>query len=121
METRYIFTVTAGRSGRASLTGLPARHVPGCHAAFEEPSPRLHLPGALGDLERHFRRRFVETHEWIDTAPAMNTNAGQGFAATRVDGADIALLERFLARLPAAMRRRLRYFDDYDPARHGAA
>ena len=34
-EVRLIFTVTAGRSGQASLTELLHRHVPDCVAMFD--------------------------------------------------------------------------------------
>lgn len=65
MVERFIFTVATGRCGQASFTELIRRHVPAAYSAFEEPHARTRLPGALGDLERHFRRRFVETDELL--------------------------------------------------------
>lgn len=63
--TRYLFTVTAGRSGQASLCDLLRTHVPGAYVAFEEPAVRPLLPGPLATFERRFRRRFIETHELL--------------------------------------------------------
>lgn len=60
---RYIFTVTPGRSGQASLADLVQKSCRDVVAAFEEPQVRAILPGVAGDLERRLRRRFVETHE----------------------------------------------------------
>lgn len=56
---------TTGRSGQASLAGMLNNSVSNCFAAFEYPDFRPRLPGALGDLERLFRRRFIETHELL--------------------------------------------------------
>lgn len=63
--TRFIFTVTAGRSGQATLTRSINASCTDCIACFEEPAVRPRLPGLAGDLERRFRRRFVETHELL--------------------------------------------------------
>jgi hypothetical protein len=83
-QHQYIFTVTAGRSGQALLTNLLRQHVPGCFPAFEKPSINRHLPGFLGDMERQFRRRFVETHELL----------GRGQVLTAFDQGDDAYLEK---------------------------
>ena len=93
-EVRLIFTVTAGRSGQASLTELLNRHVADCVAMFEEPQVRPRLPRVFGDLERRFRRRFVETHELL----------GRGRVLTAFDAGDEAALDGFAAR-------RLRWID----------
>lgn len=85
---RYIFTATAGRSGQASLTDLLNRHVPGCLAYFEEPQVHPRLPSVLGDLERRFRRRFVETHELL----------GRGRVLEAFSAGDEAALDRMAAR-----------------------
>ncbi len=87
-ELQYIFTVTAGRSGQASLANLLRQHVPGCYPAFEEPRINRHLPGMLGDFERRFRRRFVETHELL----------GRGRVLTAFDQGDDAYLEKIARR-----------------------
>ncbi|MBM3527034.1 MAG: hypothetical protein FJX62_02990 [Alphaproteobacteria bacterium] len=65
MSARFVFTVATGRCGQASFAELINRHVPNAYAAFEEPQVRPVLPGVLGDAERHFRRRFVETDELL--------------------------------------------------------
>ena len=93
-EARLIFTVTAGRSGQASLTELLNLHVPDCLAMFEEPQVRPHLPRALGDLERRFRRRFVETHELL----------GRGRVLAAFDAGDEVALDGFATQ-------RLRWID----------
>jgi hypothetical protein len=85
---RYIFTVTAGRSGQGSLTALLKHHVPGCYPAFEEPGVNRHLPGVLGDFERLFRRRFVETHELL----------GRGQVLTAFESGDDGYLEKVARR-----------------------
>ena len=101
-DARFIFTVTAGRSGQASLTDLLRRHVPHCLAYFEEPRIEVRLPSALGDLERHFRRRFVETHELL----------GRGRVLAAFDTGDEAALAGYAAQ-------RLAWIDRH-VARHGA-
>lgn len=55
------------------------------------------LPGALGDLERRFRRRFVETHELL----------GRGRVLTAFEEGEDAYLDRIAARRIAAIERRL--------------
>ncbi|MEQ8667350.1 MAG: hypothetical protein RIC16_16645 [Rhodospirillales bacterium] len=88
MTERYIFTVATGRCGQSSLTHLLNTHVEGCYAAFEEPSPKLRFKGALRDLERHFRRRFIETHELL----------GRGKVLTAFENGDEAYLDRIAAK-----------------------
>ena len=85
---RYIFTVTAGRSGQASLTRLLTAHVADCYAAFEEPRAKVRLRGYPGDLERRFRRRFIETHELL----------GRGRVLAAYQSGDAAYLDRIVAR-----------------------
>ena len=80
-QYQYIFTVTAGRSGQGTLTDLLRRHVPSCYPAFEEPAVYRRLPAVLGNYERRFRRRFVETHELL----------GRGRVLTAFDRGDDAL------------------------------
>ncbi len=99
MGTRYVFTVTAGRSGQASLCEILRRHVPGCHAAFEEPTARPILPGALGDMERRFRRRFVETHELLGRGKVLSAfSRGDDAYLDRIAARRLAMIDRTLAR-----------------------
>ena len=88
MTDRYIFTVTAGRSGQSSLTHLLNTHVDNCYAAFEEPAPKLHLIGFLRDFERRFRRQFVETHELL----------GRGKVLSAFENGDEAYLDLIAAK-----------------------
>jgi hypothetical protein len=98
-ETRLFFTVTAGRSGQASLTNLLNQYVPGCLACFEEPQVNTRLPRILGDFERLFRRRFIETHELLGRGRVLtafdngNESALDRFAENRLDWID-GLMER---------------------------
>jgi hypothetical protein len=104
---RFIFTVSTGRCGQASLTNLLAIHVPRCYAAFEEPQLRSVLPGPLRPIERHFRRRFVETHELL----------GRGRVLQAFERGDQDFIDRIVARrlkliLRTMERRRVDvYFD----------
>ena len=93
---RFVFTVTPGRSGQASLAELVSRCCAGVDAAFEEPQVRPVLPGALGAVERHLRRRFLETHELLGRGDVL-----RAFAA-----GDEAALERHARRRHGWMLRR---------------
>jgi len=61
----YIFTVTAGRSGQATLYDILQRYSRGCLSAFEAPNIDTKLPGFLGDIEKKIRRNFTETNELL--------------------------------------------------------
>lgn len=98
---RFILTVTPGRSGQASLTDLVNRCGKGVLAAFEEPKIRPHLPGLLGDLERRFRRRFVETHEILGRGDVLRAFVANDEAALeRHARARLAWIKRFAAGVP---------------------
>lgn len=94
----YYFTVTAGRCGQATFTELVTRSVPGVLALHEEPHVRPVLPRFLGDLERQFRRRFVETHELL----------GRGAVLDAFERGDSAALESFAARRLAWIDKQVR-------------
>lgn len=99
MIERYIFTVATGRCGQASFTEWIERHVPDAHAAFEEPHARTRLPGALGDLERHFRRRFVETDELLGRGRVIEAFvSGNDTYIEHVAAKRMAMAERWCAR-----------------------
>ena len=99
--SRLYFTVTAGRSGQASLTGFLNQAVPRCLALFEEPQVHPVLPRFLGDLERRFRRRFVETHELL----------GRGAVLEAFERGDDGSLDRFAARRLSWIDRQLKAND----------
>ena len=84
MNRRYIFTVVAGRSGQAYLTDVFRRHAPNCYPAFEEPQVNSALKGFLGNCERRFRRKFIETHELL----------GRGKVLTAYENGDTAYIEK---------------------------
>lgn len=96
MTDRYIFTVATGRCGQSSLVKLINRYVNDCYAAFEEPSVHAHCKGLLGDLERRFRRRFVETHELL----------GRGHILSAFDNDDQAYLDRIVTKRLRLMDRK---------------
>ncbi len=66
MLDNYIFTVTAGRSGQATLHNLLMKYSKSCISAFE--GPRVDdttFSGFFGRVERGFRRQFFETNELL--------------------------------------------------------
>ena len=98
-QRQFIFTVTAGRSGQASLTNLLRQHVPDCYPAFEEPSINRRLPGFLENYERRFRRRFVETHELLGRGRVLSAfDQGDDVYLEKIARRRIRLAERILAR-----------------------
>jgi hypothetical protein len=99
MIERFIFTVATGRCGQASFTEWVARHVPDAYPAFEAPHARTRLPGAFGDLERHFRRRFVETDALLGRGRVLDAFvAGDDAYIERVAAKRMAMAERWCAR-----------------------
>ena len=73
--TRFIFTVTAGRSGQNSLAALIEHSVANCHTGVEEPKIRPWTGGRLAAFERRFRRRFLETHELLGRGRTLKAYA----------------------------------------------
>jgi hypothetical protein len=65
MINKYIFTITAGRSGQSTLKELLVSNIPESYVAFEEPSPHIFFKGVFGDLESKFRRKYIETNELL--------------------------------------------------------
>ena len=63
--SKYIFTVTAGRSGQASLTEIINKYSVNCHAEVEHPEIQTFFKGRLGKHEHNFRRKFIETNELL--------------------------------------------------------
>jgi hypothetical protein len=99
MIERFIFTVSTGRCGEASFSEWVERHVPAAYAAFEEPHARTVLPGVLGDAERHFRRRFVETDELLGRGRVLDAfAAGDDAYLERIAAKRIEMAERRCAR-----------------------
>jgi len=97
-QRRYVFTISPGRSGQASLSALLAASIPDAFVAFEEPQVRPLLPGGFGDMERRFRRRFVETDELL----------GRGRVLEAFDAGDEQALRRYAAARHRWVTRRLR-------------
>jgi hypothetical protein len=104
---RWIFTASPGRSGQGTLAAFLAAHVEGAYVAFEEPQVRLRLPGALGDLERRFRRRFIETDEMLGRGRilAADSSGDQGYI-------DRIVAQRMRAIIREAQRTHARVYID---------
>ena len=58
MINNYIFTVTAGRSGQATLYDILQRYSQGCLSSFEAPSIKTIFPSFLGDIEKKNKEKF---------------------------------------------------------------
>ena len=70
---RYIFTVTAGRSGQSVLQQIIKDNFPEVFPTFEHPQVNTKFKGVIGDLERKFRRNFIETHELLGRGKVINS------------------------------------------------
>ncbi|MBT5400608.1 hypothetical protein HOL24_08715 [bacterium] len=70
---RYIFTVTAGRSGQNTLSSLIENHVKCSYVAFEEPRINYLFKGKIANIERRFRRNFIETHELLGRGKVLTS------------------------------------------------
>ena len=65
MHINYIFTVTNGRSGQATLFKVLQEYSNNCISEFEAPNIKPLFPWLIGDLEKKFRRKFFETNELL--------------------------------------------------------
>lgn len=97
MKSRYIFTVATGRCGQNSLSELLSRHVSDSYVGFEEPDAPRALPWVLGDIERRFRRKFIETHELLGRGKVLHAfESGDLQFINKVAAERLALIERKL-------------------------
>jgi len=62
---RYIFTVTAGRSGQETLTNILNNCVSDTCALFEAPAIDTVLKGRFSNVEHKIRRKYFETNELL--------------------------------------------------------
>lgn len=65
MIKNYIFTVTVGRSGQATLYDIVKKYSNNCIAALEEPNINYYSTGYLRTIERLIRRKYFETDELL--------------------------------------------------------
>ena len=65
MNRKYIFTVTTGRSGQDSFSHILNKYVRNSYVAFEYPQIDYFFSGHMADIERIFRRKFIETNELL--------------------------------------------------------
>ena len=75
MINNYIFTVTAGRSGQATLYDILQRYSQGCISDFEAPRINTIFPSFLGDIEKIIRRNFIETNELLGATIFLASDA----------------------------------------------
>ena len=71
----YVYVVSAGRSGQASLSNILQQAYPNSYVAFEEPQIKYFLPRCLSWLERKFRRKFIETNELLGRGKVLTAFA----------------------------------------------
>ena len=72
MKENYIFTITTGRSGQETLHKIIETYSTNCISEFEAPNIKPYLPLFLGDLEKKFRRKFLETNELLGRGKVLN-------------------------------------------------
>ena len=65
MNKNYVFTITNGRSGQATLFNILKKASVDCVSEFEAPNIDPYFSWFLGDLEKILRRRFFETNELL--------------------------------------------------------
>lgn len=65
MIKNYIFTITNGRSGQATLYKYLKLYSIQCISAFEEPNIVPFFSGILSDIEKKIRRKYFETNELL--------------------------------------------------------
>jgi len=100
MKNKYIFTVTAGRSGQNTLTSIIENYAINCSVACEAPKiDYFFKKGFSSDLERMFRRRFIETHEMLGRGKVLtcfmdgNDHYIETVAKKRIDMIDKKLVD----------------------------
>ena len=71
----YVYVVSAGRSGQASLSKILRQAYPNSYVAFEEPQIKYLLPRCLSWPERKFRRQFIETDELLGRGKVLTAFA----------------------------------------------
>ena len=95
---RYIFTVTTGRSGQNTLANLIESHAKHSYVAFEEPQINYVFKGKISNIERNFRRKFIETHELL----------GRGKVLTAFVGEDVEYIESIAKRRVSIIDKRMK-------------
>ena len=96
---RYIFTITAGRSGQNTLTHLIDSNIDHSYVAFEAPQIDYIFKGAISHIERKFRRKFIETHELL----------GRGKVLTSFVASDVEYIESIARKRIASINKKMRY------------
>lgn len=79
MIKNYIFTVTNGRSGQATLNKYLKLYAINCLSAFEEPNVTTILPGVLSNIEKKIRRKYLETNELLGRGKVLRAYQEKNF------------------------------------------
>ena len=64
-NTRYIFTVTTGRSGAMTLANILNSSMDNAYASFEAPYINTIFKGSLSNIEYKVRRKYIESNELL--------------------------------------------------------
>ena len=107
MKKKFIFTVTTGRSGQATLHKILKKFTLNCHSEFEAPNINPVFPFFLGDIEKKIRRKFIETNELL----------GRGKVIAAYENNDIEYITKIAKRRLALIEKKMEnlqvdyYFD----------
>ncbi|RPG87081.1 MAG: hypothetical protein CBD69_003845 [Crocinitomicaceae bacterium TMED209] len=107
MKKNFIFTITTGRSGQATLHKILKKFTLNCYSEFEAPSINPIFPFFLGDIEKKIRRKFIETNELL----------GRGKIITAYENNDIGYITKIAKRRLVLIERKMEnlqvdnYFD----------
>ncbi len=75
----YIFTITNGRSGQATLHKYLKLYSIQCLSAFEEPNINFILPKPFNNIEKKFRRKYIETDELLGRGKIITAYQNKNF------------------------------------------
>jgi len=96
-NTRYIFTVTTGRSGQETLANILNSSMENVYASFEAPNINTIFKGGLSNIEHKVRRKYIETHELL----------GRGKILKAYDNKDISFINDITSKRIKTINKRL--------------
>lgn len=97
MKKNFIFTVTNGRTGQATLHKILKKFTLNCYSEFEAPNINIILPFFLGDIEKKIRRKFIETNELL----------GRGKVITAYENNDVGYIKKITKRRLASIEKKM--------------
>ncbi len=96
---KYIFTITTGRSAQASFSKILSESIENSYISLEGPRINPLFDGFLGDMEKKFRRSFVETHELLGRGKILTSySRGDYYYIDRIVKKKLRLINRFMDR-----------------------